>query len=135
MYINNPNASTQSSNISQFGGVAVSTGTGVGGAGMPRVTVSSDSFKLGTIVTGNNITVPAGSGTSYVPDPATVETLFSNQDGSLEVFIRDTASMGLSVGTLLGPKATASINCNGKVHLTNAGGTNVTVSVNELRTP
>jgi hypothetical protein len=34
------NAST---NVAQFGGTNVSTGTGVGGAGIPRVTVSSDS--------------------------------------------------------------------------------------------
>ena len=31
-------------NITQFGGSNVVTGTGVGGAGIPRVTVSSDSF-------------------------------------------------------------------------------------------
>jgi len=42
-------AATQSTspwvdNITQFGGTNLSTGTGVGGAGIPRVTVSSDSF-------------------------------------------------------------------------------------------
>jgi hypothetical protein len=31
-------------NITQFGGTNISTGTGTGGAGIPRVTVSSDSF-------------------------------------------------------------------------------------------
>src|SRR5262245_22790226 len=30
-------------NVAQFGGSAVATGTGTGGAGIPRVTVSSDS--------------------------------------------------------------------------------------------
>jgi hypothetical protein len=35
-------------NISQFGGTNISTGTGVGGAGIPRVTVSNDSNVLVT---------------------------------------------------------------------------------------
>lgn len=34
---------TVPSNVSQFGGTNVSTGTGTGGAGIPRVTISSDS--------------------------------------------------------------------------------------------
>lgn len=42
------NAST---NVAQFGGSAVATGTGVGGAGVPRVTVSSDSFPASQAVT------------------------------------------------------------------------------------
>lgn len=41
------NAST---NIAQFGGVAIATGTGAGGAGIPRVTVSNDS-SIATITT------------------------------------------------------------------------------------
>src|SRR5207248_10824908 len=32
-----------SENVTQFGGSAVATGTGAGGAGVPRVTVSNDS--------------------------------------------------------------------------------------------
>lgn len=36
-------AANQSVNTAQFGGTNVSTGTGVGGAGIPRVTISSDS--------------------------------------------------------------------------------------------
>ena len=43
------NAST---NVAQFGGTNISTGTGVGGAGIPRVTVSSDSFPASQAVTG-----------------------------------------------------------------------------------
>ena len=35
-------------NITQFGGTNISTGTGVGGAGIPRVTVSNDSNILAT---------------------------------------------------------------------------------------
>lgn len=37
-----------SENITQFGGVALSTGTGAGGTGIPRVTVSNDSNVLAT---------------------------------------------------------------------------------------
>src|SRR6185369_1074084 len=39
------------SNITQFGGTNISTGTGTGGAGIPRVTVSSDSFPATYAVT------------------------------------------------------------------------------------
>lgn len=39
------------SNVTQFGGTNVSTGTGTGGAGIPRVTVSSDSFPATQAVT------------------------------------------------------------------------------------
>lgn len=52
------NAST---NVAQFGGTNVSTGTGVGGAGIPRVTVSSDSFPATQAISG---TVTANQGTA-----------------------------------------------------------------------
>lgn len=39
-------------NVYQFGGQAVQTGTGVGGPGVPRVTVSSDSFPASQPVSG-----------------------------------------------------------------------------------
>jgi hypothetical protein len=50
-------AATQSTspwidNITQFGGANLSTGTGLGGAGIPRVTVSSDSFPATQTVNG-----------------------------------------------------------------------------------
>lgn len=63
----------QSVNTAQFGGTNVSTGTGTGGAGIPRVTVSSDSFPASQAVTGTfwqatqpvsgTVTANAGSGT------------------------------------------------------------------------
>lgn len=40
--------SNASTNVAQFGGTNVSTGTGAGGAGIPRVTVSNDSNILST---------------------------------------------------------------------------------------
>jgi hypothetical protein len=42
----------QSTNVNQFGGTNVVTGTGTGGAGIPRVTVSSDSFPATQPVSG-----------------------------------------------------------------------------------
>lgn len=48
-------------NITQFGGTNLSTGTGVGGAGIPRVTVSSDSFPATQAISG---TVTANQGTA-----------------------------------------------------------------------
>lgn len=44
--------SNATANITQFGGVNLSTGTGTGGTGIPRVTVSSDSFPASQVVTG-----------------------------------------------------------------------------------
>jgi len=54
------NATPWNENVAQFGGSAVVTGTGVGGAGIPRVTVSSDSFPATQAVSG---TVTATQGT------------------------------------------------------------------------
>lgn len=41
--VNNTQQGTASQNVAQFGGSAVVTGTGAGGAGIPRVTISNDS--------------------------------------------------------------------------------------------
>jgi hypothetical protein len=49
-------------NVTQFGGSNISTGTGVSGAGIPRVTVSSDSFPATQAVSGT-VTANAGTGT------------------------------------------------------------------------
>lgn len=43
LVVRNIPSGTQNDNITQFGGTNVSTGTGAGGAGIPRVTVSNDS--------------------------------------------------------------------------------------------
>lgn len=82
-------------NISQFGGAAVVTGTGVGGAGIPRVTVSSDSSltaNQGTAAAtaaawpmkttdGTNVAaVKAASTAAIATDPAAVVTLSPNGD-------------------------------------------------------
>lgn len=43
------NATPWNENVAQFGGAAVSTGTGASGAGIPRVTVANDSSMIGTL--------------------------------------------------------------------------------------
>ena len=53
-----------SENVTQFGGTNISTGTGVGGAGIPRVTVSSDSFPATQAVSGTVNTKNALTGNS-----------------------------------------------------------------------
>lgn len=46
--VNNTQQGTAAQNITQFGGTNISTGTGAGGTGVPRVTVSNDSNVLAT---------------------------------------------------------------------------------------
>lgn len=61
-------SANQSTNVAQFGGTNVSTGTGAGGAGIPRVTVSSDSSLAATV-----------SGTVTAATPAVAS---ANNDGA-----------------------------------------------------
>lgn len=71
------NAST---NITQFGGTNISTGTGVGGSGIPRVTVSSDSFPATQAVSG---AVTANQGGTWTVQPGnTANTTAWKVDGS-----------------------------------------------------
>jgi hypothetical protein len=65
-------------NITQFGGTNISTGTGIGGAGIPRVTVSSDSFPASQTVTGAvNVTATDCSGT--ITSGGTAQNAFAAQ--------------------------------------------------------
>lgn len=57
-------------NVTQFGGNAVVTGTGTSGAGIPRVTVSSDSFPATQAVSGT-VTVTDGAGALTVDGTVT----------------------------------------------------------------
>ncbi len=135
MYINNPNAATQAANISQFGGNAVATGTGVGGNGVPRVTVSSDSFSSTVFVTIAPVTVNATSFANYAPNAACVETFISNLDAALTIYVRDTAANTDAQGIPVGPKSTLILQTTSALRLTNGGATNVAVNINERRTP
>lgn len=56
-------------NISQFGGSAVVTGTGVGGAGIPRVTVSSDSTLTSVATITNVVHVDDNAGSLTIDTP------------------------------------------------------------------
>ncbi|HXA47268.1 MAG TPA: hypothetical protein VNW52_06540, partial [Burkholderiaceae bacterium] len=57
-------AGNATTNITQFGGVAVSTGTGISGVGIPRVTVSSDSFPAIQSISAASLPLPAGAATA-----------------------------------------------------------------------
>lgn len=57
------NTSPWVENVSQFGGNPVVTGTGVSGAGIPRVTVSSDSFPVIQAVSATSLPLPSGAST------------------------------------------------------------------------
>jgi hypothetical protein len=101
--------SNASTNVTQFGGSAVVTGTGVGGAGIPRVTVSSDSFPTTQAVSGT-VTANAGTGTFAVAETslpsdltstgtvtATAQNVSIATNGATEVVFNAT---GAWVGTL-----------------------------------
>ena len=81
----------QSVNVAQFGGSNAVTGTGAGGAGIPRVTISSDSSITG-LAAGVTTSGTTGSGvmaatTTAPPSLTTGQTNFLSQDlnGGLRV--------------------------------------------------
>jgi len=84
-------------NISQFGGSVVVTGTGASGAGIPRVTVSNDSNILAT-QSGtwniNNIT-----GTVSLPTGASTSALQTTGNTSLASIVTNTNSLILAQGS------------------------------------
>jgi len=133
MYISNPNAAVTASDITKFGGVAVSTGTGVGGAGIPRVTAAIDSFVAPVFVTGPVLTVPAADKADYTPDPAAVAVIFTNTDASQVVYLRDQVATGGVKGIGLNPGASITLPTTAALRLTNGGASSVVVTVNELR--
>lgn len=133
MFISNPNAATVATNISQFGGTAISTGQGVGGAGIPRVTIAKDSLQFGVMVTSAPLVVPNAGNVNYAPNANCMRVIFSNLDTALSVYIRDQAAATDQQGILLAPRATATLETNAALRLTNGGGTSVTVTVNEIR--
>lgn len=51
-------------NVTQFGGNNIVTGTGIGGLGIPRVTVSSDSFPTTQAISATSLPLPTGAATS-----------------------------------------------------------------------
>jgi hypothetical protein len=85
---NTPNVTIQSNaavNVAQFGGNAVATGTGAGGNGIPRVTVSNDSaVKLWDGTTTTSVDTVGGIKNTPVPT--------SNQTGPTTSRIKSAAS-------------------------------------------
>ena len=68
---------TQATNVSQFGGSAVVTGTGISGAGIPRVTVSSDTL-IGLAQGGNTAVIKGSSAQPATTDAALVVAVSPN---------------------------------------------------------
>jgi hypothetical protein len=65
-------------NISQFGGSNVVTGTGVSGAGIPRVTVSSDSFPATQAISAVSLPLPTNAAQETGGNLATIATAEAN---------------------------------------------------------
>jgi hypothetical protein len=83
-------------NISQFGGSNVVTGTGVSGAGIPRVTVSSDSFPATQAVSAVSLPLPVNAAQETGGNLATLVS-----QTSTEPQINDTLNMILGQLKLL----------------------------------
>lgn len=108
-------------NITQFGGIALSTGTGSSGAGIPRVTVSNDSNVLST-----------QSGTWTVQQGSTPTTLTNAwpvkpTDGTNAVTIKAASTAALATDTSLvvglSPNSPVPTGSNNIGSLTNITGT------------
>jgi hypothetical protein len=82
------------SNISQFGGNNVVTGTGTGGAGIPRVTVSNDSNVLATQSGSWTVTANAGTG-NFTVVQATAANLNATVTGTVTANIGTTNGLAL----------------------------------------
>lgn len=94
-------------NVSQFGGSAVTTGTGASGAGIPRVTVANDSNILAT-QSGtwnlNNIsgTVSLPAGASTAANQTTANTTLASIDAGIPLGLGQTtmsASMPVTIAS------------------------------------
>lgn len=86
-----------SENITQFAGVAISTGTGVGGVGIPRVTVSNDSQMRvwdGT----NQAAVKAASIAAVAADPALVVAISPNNSVHVSASVSGTNTTAVALG-------------------------------------
>lgn len=88
----NQGGSNWTQNVTQFGGTNVSTGTGTGGAGIPRVTVSSDSSMTVNPTTAANWGIGTIGGT--VPGNGVLGMM---TNGSANVALQGDATNGLWV--------------------------------------
>jgi hypothetical protein len=93
-------------NVTQFGGANVVTGTGTGGAGIPRVTVSSDSFptsqavNIGQAGTYSQITIATGGVDQTLATP-TNGFQISNPDPSESCNVSEGTAASSSTGDVL----------------------------------
>lgn len=88
--------SNATTNVTQFGGTNISTGTGTGGAGIPRVTVSSDS------------TVTANAGTNLNTSLLALDSTLTNRtqksvvtDGTRDATVKAASTAAIATDTAL----------------------------------
>jgi hypothetical protein len=99
---------SSSVNVTQFGGSNVVTGTGTSGAGIPRVTVSSDSSTIATQSSGANLHVNCDSGCGGAAADTTASGALGSLDATVNIPMAGTNSASVTlpagnnlIGTLL----------------------------------
>jgi hypothetical protein len=78
--------SNASSNVAQFGGTNVTTGTGAGGAGIPRITVSNDSSFTANDTTTASTALGSANATINVALAGQVAVAFQLQSGGTGIY-------------------------------------------------
>ena len=86
--------SALASNIAQFGGANVSTGTGASGAGIPRVTVSNDSNILATQSGTWSVRTQDGSGNNLTSTGSALDVNLKTSSITLPVSLTSTTITG-----------------------------------------
>lgn len=102
------------SNITQFGGVGLSTGTGASGTGIPRVTVSNDSNILATqsgTWTVQQGGTPTTVGNSWTVKPTDGTNVITFKAASTTPVIADTALVTSERPDNVGTPTMASVSC------------------------
>lgn len=118
--VNNTQQGTASQNVAQFGGNSVVTGTGTGGSGIPRVTVSSDSSltanqgtaavsTAGWPITSGNLAETTAAWTSATT-VNTALTLTVTGYNSINVYFNQTTTLTGGVATFEGSDTTGFTN-------------------------
>lgn len=91
-------------NVSQFGGNPVVTGTGVSGAGIPRMTVSSDSFPATQVVSVVSLPLPVNAAQETGGNLATIATQLANEpqvNDTLNMILGQLKLLNLNIATCI----------------------------------
>jgi hypothetical protein len=101
--------SNASTNVTQFGGTNVSTGTGTGGAGIPRVTISNDSSLAANQSVNVNQVAGTGTATGNGTTNAGTQRVTLSSDSTGQVAIAGTTTVA---GTVTGNQGTPASTAN-----------------------